>query len=64
MAKIQTIHHNIPANLDAGNVSIWFRDRWSPLAAIVSTDFFLGNNIVDLAIQENQRRYAAQSNIV
>ena len=44
---------------DSGNVTIWFRDRWSSLAAIVSTDFFLGNNIIDLAIQENQWRYSS-----
>ena len=39
------------------NVTVWFRDLWSKEATIVATDFFLGNNIVDVAIKENQRRF-------
>ena len=38
------------------NVTLWFRDRWTSAAAIVASDFFLGTNIVDIAIRENQRR--------
>ncbi|XP_032780969.2 PI-PLC X domain-containing protein 1 isoform X2 [Daphnia magna] len=45
------------ADLVNRNVTTWFRERWSEWATIVSLDFFLGSNIVDLAIQENQRRY-------
>jgi len=43
--------------LVSGNVTIWFRDLWFREATIVATDFFLGNNIVDVAVKENQRRF-------
>lgn len=38
------------------NATLWFRQRWSSLAAIVSSDFFLGTDMVQLAIDENLRR--------
>lgn len=38
------------------NVTVWFRERWANTSTIVATDFFLGNNIIDVAIAENQRR--------
>lgn len=47
---------HLPSQI-SGNVTVWFRDRWSSVATIVASDFFLGTNIVDLAILENQRRY-------
>ena len=44
------------ADLVNRNVTRWFRNQWNSIATIVATDFFLGNNIVDIAIRENQRR--------
>ncbi|XP_054714890.1 PI-PLC X domain-containing protein 1-like [Uloborus diversus] len=43
---------------DAVNRQItkWFRDEWSHCANIVSTDYFLGNNIIEIAIETNKRR--------
>lgn len=40
------------------NLGIWFNDRknWTRNANIVATDFFLGNNLIDIAIRENLLR--------
>ncbi|XP_044737909.1 PI-PLC X domain-containing protein 1 isoform X2 [Chrysoperla carnea] len=35
------------------NLTTWVRTKWWRLANIVATDFFLGNNIIDLAINSN-----------
>ncbi|KAI1283773.1 PI-PLC X domain-containing protein 3 [Halotydeus destructor] len=37
-------------------VSQWFAEKWWRCANIVSTDFFLGNNIIDIAIESNRLR--------
>lgn len=37
-------------------VTRWFRDEWSHCANIVATDFFLGNNIIEVSIETNKRR--------
>jgi hypothetical protein len=37
-------------------VTTWFRDRWWDCANIVATDFFLGNNIIEVAIEANKKR--------
>ncbi|XP_064454772.1 uncharacterized protein LOC135366044 [Ornithodoros turicata] len=39
-----------------GNVTQWFRDEWWRCANVVSTDFFLGNDIVNVAVEANLRR--------
>lgn len=40
------------------DLSMWFNDRknWTRNANVVATDFFLGNNIIDIAIRENLLR--------
>lgn len=40
------------------NLGIWFNDKknWTRNANIVATDFFLGNNLIDIAIRENLLR--------
>ncbi|XP_055932459.1 PI-PLC X domain-containing protein 1-like [Argiope bruennichi] len=37
-------------------VTRWFSYDWNDCANIVATDFFLGNNIIELAIETNKRR--------
>ncbi|GBM67471.1 hypothetical protein AVEN_18360-1 [Araneus ventricosus] len=37
-------------------VTRWFSYDWNHCANIVATDFFLGNNIIELAIETNKRR--------
>lgn len=37
----------------------WFRDEWNECANIVATDFFMGNNIVELSVATNLKRAAA-----
>ncbi|GIY18731.1 uncharacterized protein CEXT_274661 [Caerostris extrusa] len=39
-------------------VTRWFSSDWNHCANIVATDFFLGNNIIELAIETNQNRFA------
>ncbi|GIY25244.1 PI-PLC X domain-containing protein 3 [Caerostris darwini] len=39
-------------------VTRWFSSDWNHCANIVATDFFLGNNIIELAIKTNQNRFA------
>lgn len=34
----------------------WFRDEWNDCANIVATDFFLGNNIIEISIETNKKR--------
>lgn len=36
------------------NVTHWFRDLYWQKANIVATDFFLGNDIIDVAVQTNK----------
>uniref|UniRef100_T1JAD6 Phosphatidylinositol-specific phospholipase C X domain-containing protein n=1 Tax=Strigamia maritima TaxID=126957 RepID=T1JAD6_STRMM len=38
------------------NVTYWFRDLWWDKANCVATDFFLGNNIIEIAINSNKKR--------
>ena len=38
------------------NLTIWAREDWWDKANIVATDFFLGNNIIDIALEANLRR--------
>ncbi|XP_035228828.1 PI-PLC X domain-containing protein 1-like [Stegodyphus dumicola] len=38
------------------HVTKWFRERWWKCANIVSTDYFLGNNIIDVAIEANAKK--------
>lgn len=42
-------------------VTHWFRDGWWREASIVATDFFLGNNIIEVAVDANQDRALCQS---
>nr|CAI5817787.1 unnamed protein product [Callosobruchus analis] len=39
-----------------GQVTKWFRDEWINETNIVATDFFLGNNLINVAIQANIMR--------
>ncbi|XP_064454766.1 uncharacterized protein LOC135366043 [Ornithodoros turicata] len=39
-----------------GAVTQWFRDKWWQCANVVATDFFLGNDMIDVAINSNVRR--------
>jgi len=34
----------------------WFNDRWANCVNIVAADYFLGSNVVDIAISVNHRR--------
>lgn len=38
------------------NLTSWFHNQWWPRANIVATDFFLGNNLIDVAIAANLRK--------
>uniref|UniRef100_T1J6B6 Phosphatidylinositol-specific phospholipase C X domain-containing protein n=1 Tax=Strigamia maritima TaxID=126957 RepID=T1J6B6_STRMM len=38
------------------NVTQWFRDEWWDSGNVVATDYFHGNDIVDVAIKSNERR--------
>lgn len=38
-------------------ITEWFDERWSKCANIVATDYFLGTNMVDVAIRANKKRY-------
>ncbi|KAF8770592.1 PI-PLC X-box domain-containing protein like [Argiope bruennichi] len=38
-------------------VTKWFRERWWKCANIVATDYFLGNNIIDVSIEANARKF-------
>lgn len=39
-----------------GNVTRWFRDDWWRCANVVATDYFLGNDIINVAIEANLKR--------
>ncbi|XP_013791143.2 uncharacterized protein LOC106474990 [Limulus polyphemus] len=41
-----------------GPVTRWFRERWWHCANVVATDFFLGNNLIEVSIDANRKRYA------
>ncbi|XP_064465100.1 uncharacterized protein LOC135376517 [Ornithodoros turicata] len=45
-----------------GEVTKWFRDEWWKCANVVATDFFLGNDIINVAIKSNVRRVAEMRN--
>lgn len=34
----------------------WFRDEWAKEANIVATDYFLGNDLINVAIEANKIR--------
>ncbi len=38
------------------DVDVWFRDRWWDKTNLVATDYFLSNNLVDVAKQVNLKR--------
>ncbi|PSN45286.1 hypothetical protein C0J52_17535 [Blattella germanica] len=38
------------------NLTDWFRNQWWPHTNIVATDFFLGNNLIDVAVSTNLRK--------
>jgi len=38
------------------DVDVWFRDRWWDRANVVATDFFLSNDLVDVAKEVNLKR--------
>jgi len=38
------------------HITKWFRERWWKCANVVSTDFFLGNNIIDVSIDANTKK--------
>ncbi|KYB29347.1 uncharacterized protein LOC663847 [Tribolium castaneum] len=37
-------------------VTVWFRDEWARDVNIVATDYFLGNDIINVAIEANNNR--------
>lgn len=37
-------------------ITKWFRYEWNQCANIVATDFFLGNNIIEVSIEVNKKR--------
>jgi len=37
-------------------ISEWFQEKWWSCANIVATDFFLGNNLIEVSVEANQRR--------
>ena len=43
-------------DLIARPVTRWYRERWWALANIVATDFYLSNNLVEVAREANRRR--------
>ncbi|KAG8269145.1 hypothetical protein J6590_008391 [Homalodisca vitripennis] len=47
-ASLRTMAHSVNSQLTG-----WLRDRWWQQANIVTSDFFLGNNVVDVAIAAN-----------
>lgn len=38
------------------NLTSWFQDEWWKQTNIVATDFFLGNNLIDVSIQSNIKK--------
>ncbi|XP_022248514.1 PI-PLC X domain-containing protein 3-like [Limulus polyphemus] len=38
------------------NVTRWFRDLWWKRSNIIATDYFLGNDIINVAIRSNRKR--------
>ena len=38
------------------NLTTWIRDDYWDLANVVASDFFLGNNIIDVALEANLKR--------
>ncbi|XP_015514438.1 PI-PLC X domain-containing protein 1 [Neodiprion pinetum] len=38
------------------NLTVWFQDEWWKQTNIVATDFFLGNNLIDISIQSNIKK--------
>ncbi|XP_044757278.1 PI-PLC X domain-containing protein 2-like [Coccinella septempunctata] len=44
------------ANNVNSNVTKWVRDEWSKEVNIITSDFFLGNNLIDVAINVNRNR--------
>uniref|UniRef100_T1JAK6 Reelin domain-containing protein n=1 Tax=Strigamia maritima TaxID=126957 RepID=T1JAK6_STRMM len=45
------------------NITLWFRDVWWDKANIVATDFVLGNNMIEVAIEANLRRKLCRDRI-
>lgn len=37
-------------------ISQWFSERWWRCANVVATDFFLGNNLIEISIEANRKR--------
>lgn len=35
------------------HLTVWFRDEWGSEANVVATDYFLGNNLISVAIAIN-----------
>lgn len=46
----------VMANAVNRNLTSWFRNQWWSHANIVATDFFLGNNLIDVAVAANLRK--------
>uniref|UniRef100_T1JAD7 Phosphatidylinositol-specific phospholipase C X domain-containing protein n=1 Tax=Strigamia maritima TaxID=126957 RepID=T1JAD7_STRMM len=44
------------ADIANRNVTQWFRDEWWDSGNVVATDYFHGNDIIDVAIKSNKRR--------
>ncbi|RWS01412.1 uncharacterized protein B4U79_13100 [Dinothrombium tinctorium] len=44
------------ADLINPQLTRWFRDEWPHCANIIASDFFLGNNIIEISIEMNRRR--------
>ncbi|XP_043235100.1 uncharacterized protein LOC122388258 isoform X1 [Amphibalanus amphitrite] len=45
-------------------VTKWFRDEWWHTASVVATDFFLGNDMIDVAIEANIKRRKCVAGLV
>lgn len=46
--SLRTMAHTVNSQLTG-----WLRDRWWQQANVVTSDFFLSNNVIDIAIQAN-----------
>ncbi|PNF30828.1 hypothetical protein B7P43_G06116 [Cryptotermes secundus] len=46
----------VMANAVNRNLTSWFRNEWWSHTNIVATDFFLGNNLIDVAVAANLRK--------
>lgn len=53
---LRTLAHEVNSH-----ATRWFRDRWWKCANIVATDYFLGNNIIDVSIEANAKKFISNN---